>query len=199
MTTCVPLLCCLSVVSACSLGYVPPAPGDDDPPGKRDDPGGGGTADAGAAGDGDDDRVDTAAAMLEAFGDCMRWEDWTSAGLLDLSSQLATDDDGVGQNECSSCHEADGPGAFLGLDPVLTFMRQRDRPTLYKMAMATLSEQGEPEDVVPNHRYELKGQEPSQHPDYVLDDRLVQGLTTFFDRTYTRFQLEEGACERVEP
>ena len=199
MRVCASLLCCLSV--ACGLGSVPPSPGDGDRPSDHDDPVGGGHDGGGIDDDtvDDDDRFDTAAEMLEAFGDCMRYEDWTSAGLLELAQTLARDDDGTGENECSSCHEAKGPGAYLGLDPMLTFMKQRDAPTIYKTAMAILGESGEPEDVVPNHRYEDKGQEPTQHPDYVLDDRLVQGLTDFFDRTYTRFQIEEGACERVDP
>lgn len=197
----VSLSCCL--LAACGLGSVPPRPGDEDRPEQDDDPIGESAADAGAgddsSGDGEDDRFDTAAQMLEAFGDCMRYEDWLSSGLLELPQQLARDDDGTGENECSSCHEADGPGAYLGLDPMLTFMRQRDAPTIYKTAMVILSEQGEPADVVPNHRYEDKGQEPTQHPDYVLDQRLVQGLTTFFDRTYTRFQIEVGGCVRTDP
>ncbi|HUS67375.1 MAG TPA: hypothetical protein VMZ28_22715 [Kofleriaceae bacterium] len=194
------LFCCLSV--ACGLGSVPPSPGEEDRPSDDDDPVAG-APDGGAPDDddddGDEDRFDTAAQMLEAFGDCMRYEDWLSSGLIELPQQLARDDDGTGENECSSCHTADGPGAYLGLDPELTFMRQRDRPTLYKMAMAILSENGEPLDVVPNHRYEDKGQEGTQHPDFVLDPALVQGLTEFFDRTYTRFQIEEGACVRVDP
>ena len=195
MKFCVSLCCCLSV--ACGLGSVPPNTGDDDRP--SDDAL---SADAGSSDDGttdDEDRFDTAAEMLQAFGDCMRYEDWLSAGLLQLPEQLARDDDGNGENECWACHEPDGPGAYLGRDPMLTFMRQRDQPTIYKMAMAILGEQGEPKDVVPNHRYELKGQEGTQHPDFVLDPALVQGLTEFFDRTYTRFQIEEGACVRVDP
>ena len=197
-----PLLCWLTVASACDLGSVPPLQGENRPVDEEendDDPVGGSAADAGPTGGDDDDRFDTAAQMLDAFGDCMRWEDWTSAGLIVLADQLARDDDGTGENECWACHEADGPGAYLGLDPMLTFMRQRDTPTLYKTAMVILNEQGEPGDVVPNHRYEDKGQNETQHPDYVLDEDLVQGLTTFFDRTYTRFQIEEGACERIDP
>jgi hypothetical protein len=187
---------------ACGVGSVPPQPGDGDHPAGRDDDDDdlvGGAPDAGSPASDDDDAFDTSAEMLEAFGDCMRYDDWLTAGLLELPRQLATDDDGTGQAPCSSCHEADGPGAYLGLDARTTFMRQRSKPTIYKLAMVVLADSGEPGDVVPNHRYELKGQEPTQHPDFVLDPELVEGLTLFFDRTYNRFQAEEGACERVDP
>lgn len=194
------LSCCL--LAACGLGSVPPNAGDDDRASDdRDDQVSpdAGSSDDDTSGDDDGDRFDTAAQMLEAFGDCMRYEDWLTAGLVQLPEQLARDDDGTGENECWSCHEPDGPGAYLGRDPMLTFMRQRDRPTLYKSAMAILSEEGEPLDVVPNHRYEDKGLNETQHPNYVLSPDLVQGLTLFFDRTYTRFQLEEGGCVRMDP
>lgn len=183
----------VALAAGCGVGAAPTATGPADPepdaapPDQGDD---GGDEDVG---DDEEDLFDTATEMYAAFTDCMRYNDWLSGDLDELPLQLVEPSGGSGRAPCWSCHEAPGPGAFLGLDPVRTFDEHREQPTLLRIALV-LYDGGVPSEIIPNDRYVKKGREPTSHPDYDLDPRLVSGLNVFFERTYERFQTEQGNC-----
>lgn len=181
-----------ALASACALACsdLEPAPGR--PGGGVADGGGGDTpADARA-----DDRFDTANEMIAAFGSCMSYTDWVNARLDRLPLQ-----DTIEGEICAACHAAQGTGAVLSEDPVLTWDHHRRTPSIYKIALPLLDPAtGEPSDVIPNDRYVAKGQEhESGHPEYRLDHEIEIGLGQFFENTYVRFTTQEGDCAPDAP
>ena len=147
----------------------------------------------------EEDRFDTSTEMIAAFGDCMSYTDWVNHRMDQLPLQETEEGD-----TCSACHSDQGTGAYLNEDPVLTYQRHREVPSIYKIALPILDDaNGEPLDVVQSDRYVDKGQEALEedngHPEYRLDPEIEDGLDGFFEVTYARFSSQPGACSPDDP
>ena len=123
---------------------------------------------------------------LAAFGACMTVDDWVASGLGQLPSN------GTLQNgQCVSCHASSIGGVLLSDDIDATFEAHTHLPQILYVAQGV----GDPEcpvDLQLSSAYAEFGNSPGPHPKYLVTPQVTQGLQTFFDLTYTKWQM--GPC-----
>jgi hypothetical protein len=140
--------------------------------------------------------------VLEAFGACMRFEDFITAKLDLLAYQQTT-----GWGPCLGCHHSGWGGAFVDDDAKLMFEQTRKKPFLLKYVGWEL-EGGKVKDVVQSNRMRDKGVEPCTytgpdealcHPKYVLLPQVDEAIDAFFKASYDRWKAANGACDSASP
>ena len=123
---------------------------------------------------------------LAAFGACMTVDDWVASGLGQLPNN------GTVQNgQCLTCHAVNIGDVLLSDDIDATFEAHTHLPQILHVAQGV----GDPActvDLVLSNGYADYGNSPGPHPKYLLSSQNAQGLQTFFDLTYTKWQL--GPC-----
>lgn len=159
-----------------------------EPPPKEPEP----TSDEGVGG--------TVEEVLDAFGACMRFDDFVAAKLDLLAYQQTT-----GWGPCRGCHSSGWAGAFIDDDAKLMFEQTRKRPFLLKY-VGWLLEGGVVKDVVQSNRMRDKGvevcgyvgaDEALCHPKYVLLPQVDAAIDAFFNATYDRWKASNGNCDGV--
>jgi hypothetical protein len=149
----------------------------------------------------DDDPLElTPLQQLQAFAQCMSYADWEKYEVHRLAQE-----DVIYQNNpvpCDSCHAEGQSGAYISNDSIAFFNGTKKMPYLFKLANATLNEDGSFKDVVSSNRFVEKCVEKPMigniHPpcqNGQIDTAVIESIQLFFDATKARWK--DGKCDEA--
>jgi hypothetical protein len=116
----------------------------------------------------------------------MTVDDWVASGLGQLPNNST-----LQNGQCLMCHASSIGDVLLSDDIDATFEAHTHLPQILYVAQGV----GDPTctvDLMPSNGYADYGNSGGPHPLYLVTPQVTQGLQTFFDLTYTKWQT--GPC-----